>query len=58
MDMEAAMELLPDDGWLGGDVVFKSAMTRWRDERASLLSAPEDGAGDPDGCLDLAPSFE
>lgn len=29
MDMEAAMELLPNEGtWFGGDVVFRSAITR------------------------------
>lgn len=41
----------PDD-WLGEvEVVFKSAMTRWSEESAALLSKFATGAGEPDAGL-------
>lgn len=40
-------------GLVGGEVVLRSAMTRWSEDRASLLSVLAGGAGEPEDCLDL-----
>lgn len=47
--MEADKELVASgEDWTGGDVVFRSAMTLWREDKASLDSVVAAGAGEPD----------
>lgn len=46
--IEAASELLipGEEDWFGGEVVFRSAMTLCKDDKASLDSDAEGGAGE------------